>query len=254
MHNYVAPFTSHAKLHEFGVEKPISWAKLAYFDLFAINSTVWSHILSTIGDAVRPNMMIKPEWKFGKWLDTRTRRVLFYVINPIPGLAGMFKSWYHTNIRNLCKWKYAYDKWVSRRAINATMKISCVWKFCILPRRKSAHYPWDTAANGEICCSHNWHMLRYVVIIFALLFHPLLLITTSHTSPLKVLIPYDVQLVLCRNCFQDGRLHWLILHDELRNQSPPSHPYVIHCSANHQVVQIASVGCPSGSEPLSLII
>ncbi len=134
---------------------------------------------------------------------------------------------------------------VSRRAINATMKISCVWKFCILPRRKSAHYPWDTAANGEICCSHNWHMLRYIVIIFALLFHPLLLITTSHTEPLKLLTPYDVQLVLCSNCLQDGRLHWLILHDELRNQSPPSHPYVIHCSANHQVVQIASVGCPS---------
>jgi hypothetical protein len=96
-HPFVAPFTSHAKLHEFGVEKPISGAKLAYFTVFfAINFTVWSHILSTTGDAVRPNMMIKLEWKFGKWLDTRTRRVLFYVINPIPGLAGMFKSRYHT--------------------------------------------------------------------------------------------------------------------------------------------------------------
>ncbi len=32
VHNYVAPFTSHDKLHEFGAEKPISWTKLAHFD------------------------------------------------------------------------------------------------------------------------------------------------------------------------------------------------------------------------------
>ncbi len=48
----VAPFTSHGKLHEFGAEKPISWAKLTHFDIFPINFTVWSHILSTIGDAL----------------------------------------------------------------------------------------------------------------------------------------------------------------------------------------------------------
>jgi hypothetical protein len=51
VHNCVAPFTSHCKLHEFG-EKPISWAKPAHYNFFAINFTVWSHILSTGGDAL----------------------------------------------------------------------------------------------------------------------------------------------------------------------------------------------------------
>jgi hypothetical protein len=47
VYNCVAPFTRHGKLHEFGAEKQISWAKPAHFDLFAVNFTVWSHILST---------------------------------------------------------------------------------------------------------------------------------------------------------------------------------------------------------------
>jgi hypothetical protein len=47
VHNCVVPFTSCGMLHEFGAEKPISWAKPAHFDCFAINFTVWSHILST---------------------------------------------------------------------------------------------------------------------------------------------------------------------------------------------------------------
>jgi len=46
------PFTSHGKLHEFGAEAPISRAKLAHFEFFKINFTVWSHILSTVGDAL----------------------------------------------------------------------------------------------------------------------------------------------------------------------------------------------------------
>jgi hypothetical protein len=54
VHNCVAPFTSHGKLHEFGAEKPISRAKPpAHFDIFAIIFTVWSHILSTDGNALR---------------------------------------------------------------------------------------------------------------------------------------------------------------------------------------------------------
>jgi hypothetical protein len=52
VHNCAAPFTSHCKLHEFGAEKPISWAEPAHFDFFAINFTVWSHILSTVGAAL----------------------------------------------------------------------------------------------------------------------------------------------------------------------------------------------------------
>jgi hypothetical protein len=50
---FYSPFTSNGKLHEFGAEKPISSAKPAHFDFFAINFTVWSHILSTVGDALR---------------------------------------------------------------------------------------------------------------------------------------------------------------------------------------------------------
>ncbi len=42
----------YGKLCEFGAEKPISWTKLAHFDFFQINFTVWSHILSTVGDAL----------------------------------------------------------------------------------------------------------------------------------------------------------------------------------------------------------
>ncbi len=53
MHNCVAPFTNHGKLHEFEAEKPISWAKPAHFDCFAINFTVWSHVLSAVGSAQR---------------------------------------------------------------------------------------------------------------------------------------------------------------------------------------------------------
>jgi hypothetical protein len=34
VHNCVATFTSHGKLHEFGAEKPTSWAKPAHFDFF----------------------------------------------------------------------------------------------------------------------------------------------------------------------------------------------------------------------------
>jgi hypothetical protein len=38
-------------MHKFGAKKPISCAKPAHFDFSAINFTLWSHILSTSGDA-----------------------------------------------------------------------------------------------------------------------------------------------------------------------------------------------------------
>jgi hypothetical protein len=44
VHNCVAPFTSQGKLHEFDAEKPISLAKLAHFDFFPINFTVWTPV------------------------------------------------------------------------------------------------------------------------------------------------------------------------------------------------------------------
>jgi hypothetical protein len=52
VHNFVVNFASHAKLHEFGAKKPISWAKPAHFDFFTINFTGCSHILSTGADAL----------------------------------------------------------------------------------------------------------------------------------------------------------------------------------------------------------
>jgi hypothetical protein len=53
VHNFVALLTRNRNLHEFGVEKPISWAKPEHYDFFTINYTVWSHILSTGGDDLR---------------------------------------------------------------------------------------------------------------------------------------------------------------------------------------------------------
>lgn len=174
--------------------------------------------------------MNKPEWKFWKRLDTRTRQAGIVLCNkPNIRIRLVCSKVGTTPTFVICASENMHITLVRRRAINAIIKISCVWKFCSLPRRKSAHYPWDTAPNSQIYCSHNWHILRYIVIFFALFFHPQLLITTSHPSPLKVFTPYDVQPVLCRSCLQDGRLHWLILHDELHRQSPPSHPYAIHC-------------------------
>jgi len=53
VHSCVAPFTSQGKLHEFGAENTISRAKPAHCDFLPINFTVWSHRLSTGGDAIR---------------------------------------------------------------------------------------------------------------------------------------------------------------------------------------------------------
>ncbi len=50
--NLLHSFTSHSKLHKFGAKKPIFLATLAHFDFIAINYTVWSHILSNLGDAL----------------------------------------------------------------------------------------------------------------------------------------------------------------------------------------------------------
>jgi hypothetical protein len=52
----------------FGAGKLISWAKPAHFDFYAINFTVWSHILSTIGDALK-NVCTKTD-SWGETLHT----------------------------------------------------------------------------------------------------------------------------------------------------------------------------------------
>jgi hypothetical protein len=75
IHNCVAPFTNHGKLHEFGAEKSISWAKLAHFHFFTINFTIWSHMLSTIGDALKSlHLEVSKVWElfvFYGWANER---------------------------------------------------------------------------------------------------------------------------------------------------------------------------------------
>jgi hypothetical protein len=51
VHNYVVPFTSHGK--DFDARKPISRAKLPHVNFFAINFTVSSHVLSSVGDTLK---------------------------------------------------------------------------------------------------------------------------------------------------------------------------------------------------------
>jgi hypothetical protein len=43
-------------------EKPISWAKLEHFDSFAINCSVWTHILNTVGDALSHFTLYSDLW------------------------------------------------------------------------------------------------------------------------------------------------------------------------------------------------
>jgi hypothetical protein len=52
VHNCVAPFTSHRKLHEYGAENQFPEQNRHILTFLQINLTVWSHILSTIGDAL----------------------------------------------------------------------------------------------------------------------------------------------------------------------------------------------------------
>jgi len=56
------PFTSHKKLHKFGIGKPISWAKPAYFDILTINFTVWSDMLNIGGDILKESPSALNMW------------------------------------------------------------------------------------------------------------------------------------------------------------------------------------------------
>jgi hypothetical protein len=67
VHNCVARFTSHGKIHKFGAEEPISCAKLVHIDNFTINFTVWSHILGTVRDALRPKSNNITKYSFGSF-------------------------------------------------------------------------------------------------------------------------------------------------------------------------------------------
>jgi hypothetical protein len=73
--NYVVSFTSLGKLHEFGAEKSISWAKPAHFDFFTINFTVWSHIPSTGGNALSTSChKYQLQEEKHSWLGTTTNQ------------------------------------------------------------------------------------------------------------------------------------------------------------------------------------
>jgi hypothetical protein len=87
VHNCVAPFTSHGKLHAFGAEKPISSAKPAHFDCFAINFPVWNHILSTIGDALSTLanstliILFSELLKFSKIISSKSKNIVKEIVN-----------------------------------------------------------------------------------------------------------------------------------------------------------------------------
>jgi len=55
--------------------KPKSWAKPAHFDFFALNCTVWSHILSTGGDAL-------------EWRDTKLWPISLWVNHNVSTLKS----------------------------------------------------------------------------------------------------------------------------------------------------------------------
>jgi hypothetical protein len=69
MHVYAVPTqmlcTGQGKLYKFVAGKPLSWAKLAHFDVFEIHFTVRRHIRSSGGDTLRvpPNTLINI-WEF----------------------------------------------------------------------------------------------------------------------------------------------------------------------------------------------
>jgi hypothetical protein len=52
VHNLCCAFYQRQQRAQICAEKPISWDKQAHFDIFTINFTVWSHILSAGGDAL----------------------------------------------------------------------------------------------------------------------------------------------------------------------------------------------------------
>ncbi len=87
VHNCVAPFTSHDKLHAYGAEKPISWAKRAHFDFLASNFPVWSPILSTIGDALSTLanstliILFSEMLKFSKIIFSKSKNIVKEIVN-----------------------------------------------------------------------------------------------------------------------------------------------------------------------------
>ncbi len=72
--------------NQFPAEKPISWAKPAHFDFFIINCTVWSHILSTSGDALSD-----PLWVLLFWLGLGSS-VFLFLLFPFLLLGVLFNG------------------------------------------------------------------------------------------------------------------------------------------------------------------
>ncbi len=60
VHTAAVPFTSHGNVRNYAEPKPFSWARSACVGFSSSNFTVYDHILSTGGDAVRT-------WEFDTW-------------------------------------------------------------------------------------------------------------------------------------------------------------------------------------------
>jgi hypothetical protein len=87
VHKSVVPFASHGKLHAFGAGKPISSAKPAHFDSLSINFPVWSHILSTIGDALSTLanstliILFSELLNFSKIISSKSKNIVKEIVN-----------------------------------------------------------------------------------------------------------------------------------------------------------------------------
>jgi len=83
-------FTSHGKVHEFGAEKPISWAKPAHFDFFPTDFTVWSHT--------------EHRWRFSKtsWNVSDNNSFKLYLLN----FYTIFWDWPWTTLQSSCHKKF----------------------------------------------------------------------------------------------------------------------------------------------------
>ncbi len=100
VNNCIATFTSHWKLHEFGAEKPISWAKLTHFDFSAVCFTVWSHILRTVGDALS-RYMLNLSMKESPHPNSLHIHYIYSVSEPIPTRIWLRIPSHHLNPHGL---------------------------------------------------------------------------------------------------------------------------------------------------------
>ncbi len=149
--NCVVPFTSCGKLREFDAEKPISWAKPAHFDFLAINFTLWSHILRTVGDALTPppiktatNSIPSQEKRDGEnwnWKPTNPQVWFFIETNPqvwfFDAQTITFHCLYTTTHQSPNRVIWNVSRWhVAMKNVWTTQRLSTP------PTKKKSTYMW----------------------------------------------------------------------------------------------------------------